>query len=80
MNWGLFICADCGYVFAEPKRYMENHGEAWGAPALEEWSVCPACEEAGYRDYNGNKCDGDLDLDYLYGEGEYAEEDEENED
>lgn len=76
MGWGLNICTDCGYVFSEPKRYTENHGEAWGAPALEEWSVCPACGEAGYEDYDGDACDGEYGEDYFYG----VDEDDEDED
>lgn len=27
MSWGLNICTDCSYVFGEPKKYTENHGE-----------------------------------------------------
>lgn len=31
----MFVCAECGYVFDEPEKWVEEHGE--------RMSGCPAC-------------------------------------
>jgi hypothetical protein len=46
-----FICLDCGYIFENPKWWIELHGLN---PPWEEWSGCPNCSGA----YTGAiKCD-----------------------
>lgn len=37
----MYVCADCGSVFAEPKRVIETHG--LDTPPYEEYNACPDC-------------------------------------
>ena len=38
-----YKCNECGYEFEEPRIVRESRGEYWGAPAYEDYPVCPAC-------------------------------------
>lgn len=44
----MFICMDCGHVFEEPRVEHERMADFWGAPAWEEFGVCPNCGSVEY--------------------------------
>ena len=41
-----YKCEDCGEIFNEDEAEVkkENQGEFWGAPAYQEFNVCPRCK------------------------------------
>lgn len=41
----MFKCLECGSLFeeGEQKKVCEPMGEAWGAPAYQEYYACPCC-------------------------------------
>ena len=41
----MYICTQCNHIFeeGEEKIIRENHGEYFGFPAYEEYSICPVC-------------------------------------
>lgn len=43
----MFICNNCGEVFAECKTVKEYHPYGMGH-ATEEWAVCPHCEDTDF--------------------------------
>lgn len=36
-----FVCVECGYVFQDPKEYVETHG--LDTPPYEHFIGCPKC-------------------------------------
>jgi hypothetical protein len=40
----MYICKDCGEVFAECDTRSEYRGECFGFPAYEDYACCPYCE------------------------------------
>lgn len=42
----MYICRQYNHIFeaGEAKKIKENHGECFGFPAQEDFSVCPLCE------------------------------------
>ena len=49
-----YKCADCGEIFDEEDSGIrkENVGEFWGAPAYQEYNVCPNCNSYYIGRYN----------------------------
>lgn len=45
-----YICMNCGAILDKPQHYSENIGEFWGAPAYDEFDVCPNCGEGSVRE------------------------------
>ena len=50
----MYMCADCGFVFEEPKHYTETHG--LDTPPYEEWSGCPLCSGAYSKTLQCDEC------------------------
>lgn len=43
----MYICLECGKIFAEPKSYIEDHGQCeHHERLLESFSGCPHCRGA----------------------------------
>ena len=45
----MFICNECGHIFEEPKIIEEHHPYGMGY-AVEEWAVCPNCQENDFTE------------------------------
>lgn len=45
----MFICNECGEIFETPKIIEEHHPYGMGY-AVEEWAVCPHCEETDFQE------------------------------
>ena len=37
----MYVCLDCGDIFASPRRFVETHG--FDNPPYEETNGCPSC-------------------------------------
>ena len=44
-----YKCRYCGATFDTPRVERERY-EYWGAPAYEEWEVCPECGQGGFEE------------------------------
>lgn len=41
----MYLCRECGQVFAEPESFLDPVGHFMGETAYEEWDSCPHCGE-----------------------------------
>lgn len=48
----MYVCNDCGMFFEEDMLRInrESVGEFWGAPAYQEYGVCPYCKSTSYSE------------------------------
>ena len=49
----MYVCNDCGMFFEEEKVNTESVGEFWGAPAYQEYGVCPYCKSTDCKKISG---------------------------
>ena len=60
----MYKCLDCGCVFDEPKKIIENHG--LDNPPYENMEICPACSSSNFREtYPCDQCGIYIDDDYI---------------
>ena len=59
----MFVCLDCGNIFAEPKHYVDKHG--FDIPPFEERDGCPYCGGAYAEAHQCDCCGKWIDDDYI---------------
>lgn len=59
----MFVCVNCGYIFAEPDCWEETHGFNYGP--FEEVSGCPECGEPYVEAYVCEGCNDYIDGPYI---------------